>query len=70
MLAVVRSALFGKDSESDLVSVQNGEYRHLPGFFTRSESDHYFQMLQNAILWKDDIDDHAAPTRLAGIRYL
>jgi len=51
---VVQLALFGNDNGSRLVSVQNGEYRYLPEFFSRSESDRYFQKLQNDILWKQE----------------
>lgn len=41
-------------SKSGLVSIPNGEYIYLPNFFTKSESDLYFQILKNEILWKQE----------------
>lgn len=37
-----------------LIIIENGEYIYLPNFFTKSESDKYFQILKNEILWKQE----------------
>lgn len=41
-------------NESGLISIPNGEYIYLPNFFTKSESDNYFQVLKDNILWKQE----------------
>lgn len=41
-------------NESGLISIPNGEYIYLPNFFTKSESDKYFQVLKDNILWKQE----------------
>ena len=41
-------------NKSGLVSIPNGEYIYLPDFFTKSESDKYFKVLKNDILWKQE----------------
>ena len=40
--------------ENSLISIPNGEYIYLPNFFTKSESDKYFQVLKDNILWKQE----------------
>ena len=42
------------NNESGLISIPNGEYIYLPDFFTKSESDKYFQVLKDDILWKQE----------------
>lgn len=42
------------ENKADIVSIPNGEYICLPDFFTKSESDKYFQVLKNDILWKQE----------------
>lgn len=42
------------NNESGLISIPNGEYIYLPNFFTKSESDNYFQVLKENILWKQE----------------
>jgi len=34
--------------------ILNGEYVYLPNFFSKTESYHYFQVLKNHILWKQE----------------
>ncbi|PZO26007.1 MAG: alpha-ketoglutarate-dependent dioxygenase AlkB [Flavobacteriaceae bacterium] len=41
-------------TKADLVSIRNGEYIYFPNFFSRSESDIYFQKLKADILWKQE----------------
>ena len=41
-------------NESGLISIPNGEYIYLSDFFTKSESDKYFQVLKDDILWKQE----------------
>ncbi|MCT4303355.1 alpha-ketoglutarate-dependent dioxygenase AlkB [Elizabethkingia anophelis] len=41
-------------TKADLVSIRNGEYIYFPNFFSRSESDIYFQKLKASILWKQE----------------
>lgn len=41
-------------NESGLISIPNGEYIYLPNFFTKFESDNYFQVLKDNILWKQE----------------
>lgn len=41
-------------SKSGLVAILNGEYIYLPDFFTKSESDKYFEKIKNDILWKQE----------------
>lgn len=40
--------------ESMYTSILNGEYVYLHAFFTKSESDNYFKVLKNKILWKQE----------------
>lgn len=42
------------DKKDGLVCIPNGEYIYLPNFFSRAESDHYFQKFKNNILWKQE----------------
>lgn len=41
-------------NKSGLSAILNGEYLFLPNFFTKLESDKYFQILKNDILWKQE----------------
>lgn len=41
-------------NKSGLISILNGEYLYLPDFFSKSDSDIYFQTLKNSILWKQE----------------
>jgi alkylated DNA repair dioxygenase AlkB len=41
-------------NESGLISIPNGEYIYLPDFFTKPQSDKYFQVLKDNILWKQE----------------
>lgn len=41
-------------NESGLISIPNGEYIYLPNFFKKPESDNYFQVLKDNILWKQE----------------
>lgn len=41
-------------NESGLISIPNGEYIYLPNFFTKFESDSYFKVLKDNILWKQE----------------
>lgn len=41
-------------NKSGLNAILNGEYLFLPNFFTKLESDKYFQILKNDILWKQE----------------
>lgn len=42
------------ENKSGLIFIPNGEYIYLPNFFTKFESDKYFQTLKNDILWKQE----------------
>jgi alkylated DNA repair dioxygenase AlkB len=39
---------------SGLNLIKNGEYLFYPNFFTKTESDKYFEVLMNKILWKQE----------------
>ena len=41
-------------NKSGLSAILNGEYLFLPDFFTKLESDKYFQKLKNDIRWKQE----------------
>jgi alkylated DNA repair dioxygenase AlkB len=41
-------------SQTGTTSILNGEYIYIPNFFTTSESNIYFQILKNDILWKQE----------------
>ncbi|WP_312920785.1 alpha-ketoglutarate-dependent dioxygenase AlkB family protein [Empedobacter brevis] len=41
-------------NKSNLIIIPNGEYIYLPNFFTKSESDRYFQILKDDVLWKQE----------------
>ena len=36
------------------VTIENGEYIYLPGFFTQLESDQYLKTLKDKVLWKQE----------------
>ena len=40
--------------KTGVVSILNGEYIYLPGYFSKVESDHFFQTLKENILWKQE----------------
>jgi hypothetical protein len=37
---------------SVIIVIENEKYLFYPNFFSKSESDNYFQKLKNDILWK------------------
>jgi len=39
---------------SGLTTINNGEYLFYPDFLSKSESDNYFHLLKNEILWKQE----------------
>ena len=44
----------GVATQAGKVTVENGEYIFLPGFFNQSESDHYFKVLREMVEWKQE----------------
>ncbi|MEI6816720.1 MAG: alpha-ketoglutarate-dependent dioxygenase AlkB, partial [Bacteroidota bacterium] len=53
--------IFGGESDSiesnlnnEIKYILNGEYVLFPNFFSKSESDIYFKILQNSIFWKQE----------------
>jgi alkylated DNA repair dioxygenase AlkB len=44
----------GMATQTGKVTVQNGEYIFIPGFFDLEESDHYFKVLRERVEWKQE----------------
>ena len=51
-----RLDLFGysKAPKSNTVIIENGEYIFIPNFFNKPESDNFFKLLKEKILWKQE----------------
>ena len=41
-------------TDNNLVSLQNGEYLYFPDFFSTEESEYFFNLLKENILWKQE----------------
>lgn len=48
--------LFGNSNapKSDTIIIENGEYLFIPNFFNKPESDSFFKLLKENILWKQE----------------